>query len=137
MVTVGQLRNRLTFESDVKVSDGSGGYTTSKVVDFELWGYITKVSAFDNTQAGQEIEYNAVEIWVLYQSDKYPNKQQLVINGDYQYTINAIREINEEHRWVVISATRSILVPVTVISSTTFDSETTTFDNEVLTFDSL
>jgi len=139
--TIGQLRNRLTFNRDVTTSDGSGGTTSVKVLDFELWGFITKVSDFDATRAGQEVGYNAVEIWVLYQSDKYPNKQHIIVCGDYYYTINGIREIDEARRWVVMSATRNLvdanyLPPPPPTTSYTADTDVITADTTLITADS-
>lgn len=138
--TIGQLTKRLTFQKDNVTSDGSGGYTSVKLLDFELWGAIIKVSDFDATRAGQEVGYNAVEIWVLYQSDKYPNKQHIVINGNYYYTINGIREIDEARRWVVMSATRNLSAASTTPTPDpiyTADSVVITADSELITADSI
>jgi SPP1 family predicted phage head-tail adaptor len=104
---IGQLRNRLVFQKDTKVSDGEGGYTTTKSTAFSLWGSLRQMSESEALRVGQEVGYNTYEIWVLYQSDMIPTRQHLIVCGLNTFTINGINEIEEKNRWFKITATRN------------------------------
>ena len=115
---IGQLRSRIQFLKDTKTSDGAGGYTSAKSVDFEMWGYIRQISESEAMRNGQEIGYNSYEIWVQYQSSIIPTRQHVILYNNKAYTINGTREIEEKNRWIVMSCTRYAGAEVAVITRT-------------------
>jgi SPP1 family predicted phage head-tail adaptor len=102
---IGQLKSRLVFQKDTKVSDGSGGYTSTKSTDFTLWGWLRQLSESESLRNGQEVGYNTFEAWVLYQASMLPTRQHTVTNNNRTFTINGVQEINEANRWIRINLT--------------------------------
>jgi len=115
---IGQLRSRLQFLKDTKTSDGAGGFTSAKSVDFEMWGYIRQISESEAMRNGQVVGYNSYEIWVQYQSSIIPTRQHIILYNNKAYTINGTREIEEKNRWIVMSCSRYSGSEVAVIERT-------------------
>lgn len=91
MIKAGKLREKITFQQPVRMSNDSGGYTTTYTTVLETFAAVEEVSSNPLLIAGQENVDNRVRITIRYRPViPIQNGYRAVWRG-FNFVVNSIK----------------------------------------------
>lgn len=100
-IKIGEMRQRITFQSPRKVADGHGGWNVSGWDDFAtVWAQIEPISGREYFHAAQIKAEITHRVKIRYWADL--NEEMRIKFGDRYLKIEAIRDLKELHKFMEI-----------------------------------
>ena len=101
-MSIGDLRSRISFESNIDVADGIGGFTRSWITAKTVWAYIEPASASERYFANRVEENITHKIFI--RSTTGLNASMRIKYGSRIFQIKGIKEDKNRHRFFIIDA---------------------------------
>ncbi len=104
IVKISELRSNITFETQARVSDGMGGFTTTwSALSDSSWAKITPLSGYERLKAEQQQSNITHKIIIRYRSDLAA--EQRIKYGTREFAIKYFLNFDEgKNKFLEISA---------------------------------
>ncbi len=102
MSTAGRLRERVTIERPVRVSDGTGGESVSWAALGTVWAEVASLAGSEVTQAERDEARGRYTVTMRHRDDVIAD-MRLVWRGKV-LNIRGLRDPDGRRRWLAVSA---------------------------------
>ena len=105
---IGNLRNRITFQNKLRVSDSAGGYTTSWEDYANVWAEVKALSGLERLKAEQQYVPVTHKVIVRYSPSKPYDASMRILFDSREFAIKKLVKMDEGRtEWIEIIATES------------------------------
>lgn len=102
--TIGNKRQRITFQVNTPLADGAGGWIENWATYYSTWADVRYLSASRKLEENQVALDAVAEITVRWRSDKTITKSLRIIYRGRTLMIHSIINIDERKREIVLMA---------------------------------
>jgi SPP1 family predicted phage head-tail adaptor len=101
-VTIGDLRHRVTIESETRVSDGGGGASVSWTLVADVWAAIRAQGGSESLDLDRVVSAVPYDIWIRYRTGVVPAMR--VRFGTRVFDIRTVTDIEDRGHWLKLAA---------------------------------
>ena len=105
MVTIGQLRQRVTVENPTRVPDGDGGFTDTwtELNPADIWASIVPATAsVIERQVGNTIEAQISHVVTCRYHDEISTLTRITFDSKYLF-VRGIQNVESRNEWLVLA----------------------------------
>ena len=101
-LTIGDLRHRVTIESETRTSDGAGGASVAWIVVADVWAAIQPQRGSENLTLDRVAGAVPYDIWIRYRTGVTPSMR--VRFGARVFDIRAVVDTEDRGHWLKLMA---------------------------------
>lgn len=105
-INPGQLRHKIAFYSIERISDGSGGHTSTEVLKFETLADVKAMKSSSAIESGKMVLIQPYQVSIRYSTVHTLTKDMIVRYKGGKYLIQGIEPMDEVNRMVKLVIVR-------------------------------
>lgn len=100
---IGELRNRITFQSKTSVSDNAGGFVNSAVTYYTCWAQIITDTNNRSNMAGKDSIADSILFRIRYTTSKTFDNKLVISYKNNTYNIASVINEKDEYNYYIIT----------------------------------